>query len=608
MKWAALAVAGLGAAAVAWAPAPASACGGFFCSRTNPVNQAAEQIIFSKNGDGTVTAIIQIMYEGPSTKFAWVLPVSGTPKVNVSSDPALATLKQLTNPQYNLQTTFDGSCTFGPSMGAFAPGTALGAGTGGTTGGGVTVQASGAVGPYDYTVISVDPMLADPAQTAVDWLTMNGYDVGDASKVLGPYLKNGSNLLSIKLTKGATTGSIRPIMLEFGTGLPAIPIQPTAVAANDDMGVLVWVLADKRAIPQNYKALELNEALINWFNANSNYNQVVTQAAHEAMGQGFVTEYADKVATLTSTTGLSIFPSSQQQQWDDFQAAPHTDAATMIRDATNNWGSWDGFTDALTASVTLPSTIALTDFQRCVTCYISAPGVTFDTSKFLTQLYEMVIKPMADTQALLESQPYITRLYTTMSPADMTLDPAFDFNADLDTVSNIHTAKQTISCPTAGNTSSMPWRVELAQGDVVQGDMPNVWPVQIGDLPAALKILQYGTSGPGKVVDDRTAMVTAMLKQSGTMTSSSGGTSGGTGGKTGTGGTGGTGGSGGTHSSGGAGISGTDAGSGSGTGGTGGTSGAKKSSGGCSVAGSQPSDSLWLFAFALGALFYRRRR
>ena len=85
LKWAALAAAGLGAAAAVWAPAPASACGGFFCSRANPVNQAAEQIIFSKNGDGTVTAIIQIMYEGPSTKFGWVLPVSGTPKVKVFS-------------------------------------------------------------------------------------------------------------------------------------------------------------------------------------------------------------------------------------------------------------------------------------------------------------------------------------------------------------------------------------------------------------------------------------------------------------------------------------------------------------------------------------------
>lgn len=38
------------------------ACGGLFCSASNPVNQAAERIIFSDNGDGTITAVIEIQY------------------------------------------------------------------------------------------------------------------------------------------------------------------------------------------------------------------------------------------------------------------------------------------------------------------------------------------------------------------------------------------------------------------------------------------------------------------------------------------------------------------------------------------------------------------
>jgi len=53
-----------------WA-SPAQACGGFFCSQAQPVNQAAERIIFSQNGDGTVTAVIQILYQGPSEHFSW---------------------------------------------------------------------------------------------------------------------------------------------------------------------------------------------------------------------------------------------------------------------------------------------------------------------------------------------------------------------------------------------------------------------------------------------------------------------------------------------------------------------------------------------------------
>ena len=51
----------LAAAAASWSP-PAAACGGFFCSQQQPVNQAAERIIFADNGDGTITAVIQILY------------------------------------------------------------------------------------------------------------------------------------------------------------------------------------------------------------------------------------------------------------------------------------------------------------------------------------------------------------------------------------------------------------------------------------------------------------------------------------------------------------------------------------------------------------------
>ena len=67
---------------------PAHACGGLFCSATAPVNQAAERIIFSKNEDGSVTAVVQIQYQGPSEEFAWVLPVPGIPEVEVSSEKA----------------------------------------------------------------------------------------------------------------------------------------------------------------------------------------------------------------------------------------------------------------------------------------------------------------------------------------------------------------------------------------------------------------------------------------------------------------------------------------------------------------------------------------
>jgi len=53
------------ALATTFASAPARACGGFFCSQAAGVNQAAERIVFAQNDGGTVTAVIEIQYQGP---------------------------------------------------------------------------------------------------------------------------------------------------------------------------------------------------------------------------------------------------------------------------------------------------------------------------------------------------------------------------------------------------------------------------------------------------------------------------------------------------------------------------------------------------------------
>src|SRR3954469_1847995 len=86
---------------------PAQACGGFFCSQAQPVNQAAERIIFADNGDGTITAVIQIQYQGPSESFSWLLPIGSVPQgdeLGVASDIAFTRLQAATNPQFNLNT------------------------------------------------------------------------------------------------------------------------------------------------------------------------------------------------------------------------------------------------------------------------------------------------------------------------------------------------------------------------------------------------------------------------------------------------------------------------------------------------------------------------
>jgi uncharacterized protein (TIGR03382 family) len=583
------AVLSAGLCTMASAPRPAHACGGFFCSAANPVNQAAEQIIFVDNPDNTVTAVIQIMYEGPAERFAWVLPVPGVPDVKVSSDQALDALKQATNPTYRLNTVFSGGCAF--PQAASGGGADAGAAPAPDAEGPVMVQASGAVGPYLWHVISVDTAHEDPADAAIMWLTDNDYDVGGlGADVLRPYLAERLNLIAFRLQEGNTSGSIRPVMLTYTSALPSIPIRPTAVAANDDMGVLVWALSDARAIPRNYKALELNEALIDWFNPNNNYNEVVSRAADEAEGHGFVTEYADRTRTLIDSGQLNIFPRWQEERWADFSTRRHTDPVQMVTEAMQSWGGWDGFDDALRGSVMLPQSLSFEDFKGCLRCYLEQPGVMFNTTQYLTNLYELVIRPMMDTQALIESRPYITRLYTTMSADEMTLDPVFDFNRDLPTVSNVHVADRVVDCNGGSPLGNGAWTVDLPQGVTVRGDMFGVWPIEIDSMPAALKILQFGTTGLGRVIEDRTETVNTMMDGGGTAgsvgTAGSGGSGPGVAGRSG------------NPQSPRDPVTGGDS--------TDGTS--KASSGGCSAGGRPAGALLPLLLLAIAALARRRRR
>jgi len=139
------------------APRVASACGGFFCSQTLGVNQAAERIVFAKNTDDTITAVIEIQYAGPADKFSWLLPISSVPQgdqIAVGSTLSFQRLQQATNPQYNLRTVVEGECDEpDPSDDDFAPGGEVnGSAEGGASGAGapaVTVEASGQVGSFE---------------------------------------------------------------------------------------------------------------------------------------------------------------------------------------------------------------------------------------------------------------------------------------------------------------------------------------------------------------------------------------------------------------------------------------------------------------------------
>ncbi len=521
----------------------AEACGGLFCDGGGPgasptVNQAAERIIFMDHPDGTVTAVVQVLYDGPADRFGWLLPVPGVPEVGLSSDVAFTRLQAATNPQYNLNQRTEGECGFLSSTNngaAFNNGTTNSAGfspNNGTNGGGVNVLARGNTGPYDYVVIQVDGA-NDKTQLALDWLEENAYAVGDVGPdLIADYLDDGFNLLAIRLQKTQDTGSIRPIRLRYESDHPMIPIKLTAVAANADMGVMTWVLGPERAIPLNYKSLVLNDALINWFNPGLNYDDVVIAAANEASGQGFVTEYAQASTGLGSTIWTradeTVWEYIETGDWDSLPLGELFELSILslsTSGATSGFGTNGGFAnrtpyDGLdqVIDLTFPDLTAA-GRQRLLDDPRSFPDDTEFPSDFAPQSWidamkEFVIDPMIETQELFWDSAYTTRLYTTMSANEMTIDPSFDFNPKLNDVSNMHEADYVIECSPAYLPWTAPFRVELPSGLVVRGRNQGNWPVSPGPMmPFTLLVSQETTDGDGEVVRDNYDMVKQLLDE-----------------------------------------------------------------------------------------------
>lgn len=499
-------------------PHPAEACGGFFCSQQQPVLQTAERIVFVKRDDGRHTAVVQIQYSGPAERFSWVVPVPGVPEIGVSSDVVFQRLDARTRPRFNLRTVIEGECAAVQSSGNFNNGNVVDGGVASADAGappdpGVSVVAAGAVGPYDYEVIQVDPALADPAAAAVRWLDDNGYDVtAIGPDLLRDYLSARMNLVAFRLQKRRDTGDIRPVTMTYDAERPMIPIKLTAVAAEADMGILTWVATDDRAAPVNYRTLELNYARYDWLRGGTvAYDDLVSAAADEAGGQGFVTEYAGGTEVVEGR----LFFSSEARAWDALTSESWAGREVdLVLTLLRNFGGWDGVSEVVEAQVPLPTDVTVPQFLGCPLCFLPGDGQGplegVDAAALLVAFEELVVEPVRSTQAILTERPYLTRLYTTLSAQEMTVDPVFDVNNGLADVSNVHSATRYIECSASVDVRDAPWRLELETGEVVRG-RGGAWPDGTGTLPANRRVTQLAAAGEGEVVADNAAAITEAL-------------------------------------------------------------------------------------------------
>lgn len=450
-------------------PATSEACGCFAPPNPAvPVVQAGERILFAY-GNGEVIAHIQIQYQGKPDSFGWLLPLpsvpkkkDGSPGIDLGVDELFTTLTSQTQPRYQLRRVYE-TCGSGLSRNA-----GLNAAFDSADAGAAPPMASpgdpgplvlkDTVGPFAYAVLK-----ADSKTEMFNWLSREGYIVPAGTEAtVGPYIRPGGYFLALKLKPGLEAGDLQPVVLRYQSDLPMIPIILTSVAATPNMGIQVWMLGNGRAIPRNFYHTVVNDAQIDWLNAGRNYNDVIIKAVGEADGKhSFVTEYAGSSSIMR---GLLDRPG----RFDGLGTLSRiTDPVTFIQQANSMFSATGTYPTIAGRYIPLPAALAAqgvtpSQFYSRISFYLGQdraqnPGKYTDieakladfpnkAAAFADELRTTIAEPTVDAGGLFSAHGYLTRLYTTLSPADMNTDPSFSYNPSLPEYPKDHSATLTYHC------------------------------------------------------------------------------------------------------------------------------------------------------------------
>lgn len=476
----------------------AAACGGTFCDagpQVMPVDQRGENILFVVDGD-TVEAHVQIEYTGDPEKFAWIVPVMAQPEVEAGSDPLFQSLLAGTVPTFTLSSRFEPCDDGRPTIGCADEGSAL-------SGLDRGVQESadsddpevldrGIAGAFEYAVLS-----GGTVEGVVQWLDDNEYAQDDeAPEVLAEYLAEDFMFVAFKLRGGTQTDEIHPVVIRY-EGEPCIPIRLTRIAAEPDMGIRVFFLGDRRVAPLNFRSVEINPLLVDWINLGANYAELVTLAVDVpgSDGHGFVTEYAGP-SSIVPTDGM-LEPSWQAERFVGIDPTLVVDelAAQGLMTCTERPCTYAHplVQGILARFLPRPVGVAEDDFYACLSCYADQIDLeVWSDADFAAEVASRIVEPGRRALDLLRAHPYLTRLFTTLSPHEMTRDPLFHANADLPDVSNVYTATLVNVCE---GTSY----IELEDGRKIAVDPSGTLPM---DMPSAERVDEVPEQGaPMTVVD-----------------------------------------------------------------------------------------------------------
>ncbi len=479
-----------------------------------PVDQTGEDILFVM-GEDEVEVHVRIEYEGDAENFAWVVPVLSVPTgFSVGSEALIDRVKAGSVPQYGISVQRDDCDLMDTSATA---GDSNAGGDGGSVkldvGGGPVVLAEEQVGAYEIVVIGGNPDGSTTAQQVFDWLADNGYQQDEAAlPILGEYLDEGHAFAALRLQGSADVEALHPVVFHFDHPEPCVPLRLTAIAASDDMPVRTYFLSEHRVVPQTYKHVLVNPLKIDWPQQGSNYADVVAKAvdADEANGRAFVTEYAG-TSDVVDVVGL-VDPS-----WDPsaFVGLDPLQVVDVLLDQGLIACSFDGtacaaqhpLLEPLLRETLLPNDVAPADFYADPAGYADVLDVMrWDAGQpFSSGMTERIVEPAQNAADVVLGHPTLTRMFTIISPHEMTADPMFYENADLADVANVRTATDRRLC----NGDSV-WT--LPDGRAVYVPLGDDWPDLGGDVFWEEAVDEMPSVGPPLVLVDNTDAINELLR------------------------------------------------------------------------------------------------
>ncbi len=419
----------------ALAPAArAHACGGFFCNATQPVVQSGEQIVYAIEDDGSLVMTVRIDYQGTAPEFAWILPVPVVPTIELGSNAMFDALGLATAPRFDVLSRTDGTCAIAPDCsypdsGYFFADAAAASDAGA---GGPRIYLDETLGPYETVVIG------GSGAEVTTWLTTNGYAIAPGSTpILDAYLASGHVVVALRLRTSASTSEIQPVRLRMPGTPPCLPIRLTAIATTPDLPITAFFLASHRVVSSNYSMLDASWDDVGLWTRTVSYSSWVTREVDTLGGRAFATDYAG-----TTPTVMLTLPSVTD-------LATETDPGAFLRALrVRGYGGDAQLLALLTRFVVPPDGMMPRDFYNCLFNSFGGCDVpaSYDPAGLAAAIDETITQPRASDAAMIGRHAYTTRLYTTMSAEEMTLDPEFRVDDALPAVPNVHVATFVTEC------------------------------------------------------------------------------------------------------------------------------------------------------------------